>query len=161
MAKIKRQFMAHYIDASLTSTATYTRLGKDLEEYNVEMNAEVNSTQNILGETSKTISSYEAQASVEPFYADQDDPMFPKLQKIIDDRLVLDDLKTTVLDVHLWEEDEETPGTFVAYREDALIEIASYGGDSTGYQISFNVHNIGGRVKGTFVAATKTFTQDA
>ncbi|MFV0344210.1 MAG: hypothetical protein ACK5JH_15210 [Anaerocolumna sp.] len=160
MAKIERKYLAHMIDSSLTSTPAYTRLGKDLEEYNVEMNAEVNSTQNILGETSKTISSYEAQSSVEPFYADTTDLMYPKLQKMIDERLVLDDLKTTVLEVHLWEEDEETPGTFVAYREDALIEIASYGGDNTGYQISFNIHLIGGRVKGTYVTATKEFTPD-
>jgi hypothetical protein len=158
MAKIERKFLAHMIDSSLTLTPAYARLGKDLEEYNTEMNAEVNSTQNILGETSKSISSYEAQASVEPFYADKDDPMFPKLQLIIDERKVLDDLKTTVLEVHLWE--EITSGVFVAYREDALIEIASYGGDNTGYQISFNIHHIGGRVKGTYTAATKTFTPD-
>lgn len=160
MAKIQRRFMAHYIDASMTSTPAYVRLGKDLEELSVEMNAEVNSTQNILGETSKTISSYEVQASVEPFYADEDDPMFEKLQDIIDNRKTLDELKTTTVEVHLWEEEEDTPGSFVAYKEDALIEIASYGGDSTGYQISFNVHNIGNRVKGTFDIATKTFTAD-
>jgi hypothetical protein len=152
--------MAHYIDASLTSSATYARLGKDLEEYNVELNAEVNSTQNILGETSKTISSYEAQSSVEPFYADEDDPMFAKLQDIIDNRKTLDDLKTTTVEVHLWDEVEATPGSYVAYKEDALIEISSYGGDSTGYQIAFNVHNIGNRVKGKFAVATKAFTAD-
>ncbi|MGF7145296.1 hypothetical protein HNQ56_003737 [Anaerotaenia torta] len=160
MAKIKRQLMAHYIDASATGTPAYTRLGKDLEEYNVELNAEVNSAQNILGETSKTISSYEAQASVEPFYADEDDPMFTRLQKIIDDRQTLDDLKTTTVEVHLWEPITETPGSFAAYKEDALIEVSSYGGDSTGYQIAFNVHNIGNRVKGEFAVATKTFTAD-
>ena len=159
--KIERKFLAHFIDSSLTATPAYARLGKDLEELTIEMNAEVNSTQNILGETSKSISSYEAQSSVEPFYADPADPIHPRLQKIIDERLVLDNLKTTVLEVHLWEEDEETPGTFVAYREDALIEIASYGGDNTGYQISFNVHHVGNRVKGTFVASTKTFTAAA
>lgn len=160
MAKIERKWLAHMIDTSLTATPAYARMGKDLEEYNVEMNAAVDSKQNILGETSKTISSYEAQSSVEPFYADKDDLIFPKLQHIIDDRLVLDDLKTTVLEVHMWEEDEETPGTFEAYREDALVEIASYGGDSTGYQISYNIHHIGNRVKGTYVASTKTFTPD-
>jgi hypothetical protein len=152
--------MAHYIDASLIAPAAYTRLGKDLEEYNVELNAEVNSTQNILGETSKTISSYEAQSSVEPFYADEDDPMFTKLQDIIDNRKTLDDLKTTTVEVHLWDEVEATPGSYVAYKEDALIEISSYGGDSTGYQIAFNVHNIGNRVKGKFAVATKAFTAD-
>lgn len=41
--KIKRKFMAHYIDSALPSAskAEYSRLGKDLEEYTVEMNANV------------------------------------------------------------------------------------------------------------------------
>lgn len=160
MAKIQRKYMVHYVDASMTSTPAYARLGTDLEELNVEMNAEVNSTQNILGETSKTISSYEVQTSVEPFYADEDDPIFPKLQDIIDNRKTLDELKTTTVEVHLWEPVEGTPGSYEAYREDTLIEIVSYGGDSTGYQISFNVHNIGNRVKGVFAQATKAFTPD-
>ena len=158
--KIARKLMAHFIDSSLTSTAAHTRLGKDLEEFNIEMNANVESSPNILGETSKRIDSYEPQSSVEPFYADEDDPMFPKLQDIIDKRKTLDDLKTTTIEVHLWEQDETTTGSYVAYKEDALIEIGSYGGDSTGYQISFNVHNIGNRVKGLFVLSTKTFTPD-
>lgn len=158
MGKIERKFLAHFIDASLTATPAYARLGDDLEEFNVEMNAEVTSTQNILGRTSKNISSYEPQSSVEPFYANPDDPIYPKLQKIIDERLVLDDLKSTAIEVHSWEEDEENPGTFVAYKEDVLIEIASYGGPSTGYQITFNIHYIGNRVKGTFNATSNTFT---
>lgn len=161
MGKIQRKYMAHFIDASTTGTPSYVRLGKDLEEYNVEMNAEVNSSPNILGETSKSISSYEPQASVEPYYADEDDPMFERLQKIIDERLTLDDLKTTTVEVHLWEQVGSSNNSYVAYREDALIEVSSYGGDTTGYQIAFNIHNIGNRVKGIFDISTKTFTADS
>ena len=49
--KIKRKFMAHYIDAALPSAskAEYSRLGKDLEEYVVEMNANVDTRNNIWG----------------------------------------------------------------------------------------------------------------
>ena len=46
----------------------------------------------------------------------------------------------------------------MAYREDAIIEVVSYGGDTTGYQIPFNLHHVGNRVKGTFNIASKTFT---
>ena len=48
----------------------------------------------------------------------------------------------------------------MAYREEVIIEVSSYGGDTTGYQIPFNVHHTGNRVKGKFVLATKTFTAD-
>lgn len=159
--KIKRKFMAHFIDAALSaeSTPSFVRLGKDLEEYNVEMNANVETKNNILGETSVSLDSYQPQASVEPYYAEIGDPMFERLQKIVDERQTLDDLKTSVVEVHLWEEGT-TEGAYVAYREEAIIEVSSYGGDTTGYQIPFNVHHTGSRVKGSFDLKTKTFTPD-
>jgi len=159
--KIKRKYMAHYIDASSTpDTPSYVRLGSDLEEYTVEMNANVETKQNILGENSTNIDGYEPQASVEPYYAVVGDPLHTRLQKIVDERQTLDDLKTSTIEVHLWEEDTVTTGSFVAYKEDAIIEVVSYGGDTTGYQIPFNIHNVGNRVKGLFALATKTFTPD-
>lgn len=159
--KIKRKYMAHYIDSAIAAPAVYNRLGTDLEEFVIEMNANVESKNNILGETSKSIDSYEPQASVEPYYAVVGDPLFARLQNIADKRLTLDDLKTTTVEVHLWEEDATTSGSFVAYREDAIIEVVSYGGDATGLQIPFNIHNTGNRVKGLFDLASKAFTPDA
>lgn len=161
MSKIERKYMAHYIDASTTGTPNYVRLGQDLEEYNVEMNANVETKRNILGNVSTIIDGYEPQANVEPYYADDDDPMFERLQKIVDERLTLDKVKTTVVEVHLWEPVEGSVNAFVAYREDAIIEVSSYGGDTTGYQIPFNLHHIGNRVKGTFNVTTRTFTADS
>ena len=158
--KIKRKYMAHYIDSSIVpASPVYNRLGADLEEYTVEMNANVNTTQNILGESATSIDGYEPQASVEPYYAVVGDAMHTRLQKIVDERQTLDDLKTSTVEVHLWETGVPE-GSFVAYKEDAIIEVVSYGGDTTGYQIPFNVHNVGNRVKGKFVLETKTFTPD-
>ena len=162
--KIKRKFMAHYIDAAApgagSEAAKYVRLGKDLEEFNVEMNANVETKNNILGETSVNLDSYQPQASAEPYYAEIGDPLFERLQAIIDERQTLDDLKTSVVEVHLWDEDESKTGSYVAYKEDAIIEVSSYGGDTTGYQIPFNVHHTGNRVKGLFTLATKAFVED-
>jgi nucleoid-associated protein YejK len=53
----------------------------------------------------------------------------------------------------------EQSGSYPAYKETVIVEIVSYGGDTTGYQIAFNVHYQGDRVKGTFDPATKTFTE--
>lgn len=159
--KIKRQFMANFIDAALPSAAKpeYVRLGADLEEYSVELNANVTPKNNILGETSVILDSYQPQASVKPYYAEAGSPLFTRLQGIVDDRQTLDELKTSVVEVHLWE--TPTTGKYVAYREGAVIEVVSYGGDTTGYQIPFNLHHTGGRVKGTFDLTTKTFTADS
>lgn len=162
--KIKRKFMAHYVNVAAPSAAAaaYSRLGKDLEEYNVEMNANVETKNNILGEASVTLDSYQPQASVEPYYAVVGDALFERLQAIVDERQTLDDLKTDVVEVHLWEPASTTEGntSFVAYCEEAIIEVSSYGGDTTGYQIPFNLHHTGSRVKGVFDVNSKTFTPD-
>lgn len=160
MAKIERKMMAHYIDGSMTVTPAYYRLGQDLEEFNVDMNAEFESTKNILGASSTQMKGYDPQSTVSPYYAIEGDGIFEKLQNIIDTRATGDATSTTTVEVHLWDEVEASPGTYVAYREAATIVVNSYGGDTAGYQIEFDVKYNGSRTKGTFVLATKTFTAD-
>lgn len=157
MAKIERKLMAHYINTDTTgSTPDYVRLGQDLEEYSPEMSAEVETKKNILGQTSILISGYEKTADVKPYYAEKGDKLFERLQAIIDGDLILDDLKTDVVEVKLWE--TATEGTYPAIKEEAYIEVSSYGGDTTGYQIPFTLHYTGVKVKGTFNVTTNTFT---
>ena len=158
--KIERKYMAHYLNAAFnTETPSYVRLGADLEEYSPELSANVEKKSNILGQTSVTIDSYQKQGEVSPYYAEKGDPLFEKLQAIIDGDLVREDLKTDIVEVKLW--GEETSGAFPAVREECYIEVSSYGGDTTGYQIPFNVHYTGVKTKGTFNPATKAFTAGA
>ena len=159
MGKIERKYLAHFINAGASGAeqAVYERLGKDLEEFSPELSAQVETKKNILGQSSIVISGYEKTASVEPFYAEAGSALFERLQNIIDESLVLDALKTDVVEVKLW---EATDGTvYPAIREEAYIEVTSYGGDTTGYQIPFTLHFTGNKVKGTFDVSTKTFTQ--
>lgn len=156
--KIERKYMAHYLNAAFGSgDASYTRLGSDLEEYSPELTANVEKKSNIVGETTVTINGYQKQGEVSPYYAEPGDPLFERLQAIIDGDLVLDDLKTDIVEVKLW--DKDTAGAYPAVREECYIEVVSYGGDTTGYQIPFNVHYTGVKTKGTFDPATKKFTQ--
>lgn len=156
--KIERKYLAHYIDAAPLSgsDAMYERLGKDLEEFRAEMSAQVDTKKNILGETSVVISGYDKTAAVEPYYAQTGSALFERLQDIIDNNRVLDDLKVNVVEVKLWEAESE--GVYPAVREEAFVEVTSYGGDTAGYQIPFTIHYTGTKVKGTFNVSTKTFT---
>ena len=156
MAKIERKYMAHFINATKDDAAVYERLGQDLEEFSPEMAAQVETKKNILGESAILISGYEKTAAVEPFYAQEGSQLFNRLQEIIDGDLVLDDLKADVVDVKLWEGDDS--GAYPAVKETVYIEVTSYGGDTTGYQIPFTIHYTGEKVKGTFNVSTKTFT---
>lgn len=157
--KTERKYMAHLINSTPGEvTPSWERIGADLEELNIEMNAEVETKSNILGETSVKLAGYQPQASIEPYYADPATTLSKLVQGIVDGRKMLDEAKTDVLEVHLWEGDSDSAR--VAYKESAIIEIVSYGGDTTGYQIPFNLHYLGDRVKGTYDLTTKTFTPD-
>ena len=159
MGKIERKYLAHFINtaapAAPAAEPVYERLGKDLEEYSPELAAEVETKENIIGETTVSIHGYKKTGSVEPFYADKNSALFPRLQAIIDDSLILDDLMTDVVEVKLWEGEGTS---YPAIKEVAYIEVSRYGGDNTGYQIPFTLHYTGIKTKGTFDIKTKTFT---
>ena len=155
MAKIERKYLAHFIDVDADGKGVYERLGKDLEEYTTQMSAQVDTKKNILGESSVRISGYEKTAAVEPYYAEAGTGLFQRLQQIIDEGMVLDQLKTYVVEVKLWEQEED--GSFPAIREEVYLEVTGYGGDTTGYQIPFTLHYTGAKQKGRFHVADKTF----
>ena len=153
MAKIERKYMAHFLEVG----QEYVRLGRDLEEYSPELSAQVEKTKNILGQTSVAITGYEKTGSVEPYFAEAGDPLFEKLQAIIDGDLVLENCRAAIVEVKLWEGE----GTqYPAIREECYLEVNSYGGDTQGYQIPFTVHYTGSKESGTFDIATQTFTRD-
>lgn len=155
MGKLERKYLAHYIDATFNGTTpNYVRLGKDLEEYNDELNPDVEVKKNILGEQSVNHNGYEVQSDVDPFYAYEDDPLFTKLASIANGRLQGDATMTTKVDVLF-----DAEGTVVwAYREDVSVIPNTLGGDTSGVQIPFTIYNAGNRTAGTWDAQTKTFT---
>ena len=155
MAKIERKYLAHYLDASFGGeTTNYVRLGKFLEEYQEELNPDVEIQKNILGEQSVQHNGYEVQSDVDPYYAEEGDPLFERLSEIANERLTGDDCKTTKIDVLLNSSGEVE----WAYREDVYIVPNSVGGDTSGVQIPFTIYNAGNRTSGTFDLTTKKFT---
>lgn len=155
-AKYERKYLGHFIDAAFSSASpSYVRLGKDLEEYAIELNPDVESKTNILGESSTNLKGYSPEGSVDPFYAYKGDPLFEQLAKIANERATGADCQTTVVDVLL-----DADGTVEwAYREKVIVVPQSIGG-SDGIQIPFNIHYNGERTKGTFDLTSKQFTAD-
>lgn len=156
----ERKYLAHYIDSAFSATAPeYVRLGKDLEEYNVELNPDVEIKKNILGENSVVVNGYEVSSSVDPFYYDYDESLSEKVMDIAMERRTGNACKTTVVDVLLKPgEGDAAPTTVWAYCEDCAVVPERYGGDTSGIQVPFTIHRDGNRKKGTFDIATKKFT---
>lgn len=159
MARVKRKDFQSFIDANPLAGPEYEVLGADLEELLIEMNKEVSTVNNILGESSIRITNGNKQASVEPYYADTSSSLFDFLQTAIDLDQELDDLKTSVVEVKLYEAvDTGLTDNYPAFKEVVYVEPTSYGGDTEGYGIPFNVHFTGERTEGGFDPATKLFT---
>ncbi len=160
---IERKYLAHYVDAAFDTTyasSEYVRLGKDLEEYSVELNPDVSTSQNILGESSVKVNGYEVSSNADPFYYDYDEALSEKVMDIAMNRTTGDGCKTTTVDVLLkpGASADDTPTVVWAYREDCYIVPQSVGGDTSGVQVPFAIHRAGNRVKGTFDLSTKKFT---
>lgn len=156
--KIARKYMAHFVDANFgEQTPSWARLGKDLEEFNVELNPDTENSKNILGETTFKHNGYEASSEADPYYCYVGDPLFERLQLICDERIDDSRCYTESLEVHLWDGDEDSG--FKAYKQKCAIVPTSYGGDTSGYQIPFTVNYMGERVKGLYNAKTKQFVE--
>lgn len=155
--KIERKLLAHFIEVPGASVVC-TRLGEGIEEMQVSMGANVVKKTDITGVTDVSIDKYETTQEVTPYMAREGDPLFNWLQSIIDERKTLDDLNTNVVDVKLWE--AQVNGKYPATREKCVVEVTSYGGNTEGYQIPFNVHRTGERESGMFDMVSKTFVPD-
>lgn len=155
--KYERKYLAHYIDSAFNAaTPSYTRLGKDLEDYSINLNPDVESKKNILGESTTNVKGYSPQGSIETYYAYKGDPLYERLLEITNERSTGSKLATTVVDVIV----DSDGNVESAYREDAIIVPQSIGG-SDGIQIPFEIYYNGNRTVGNFDVTTKKFTPSA
>lgn len=162
---IERKYLFHFIDSAFnkntsedgtppTGTA-YVRLGKYLEAYNEELNPQTNVFANILGEQMVIHTGYQVQSTAEPYYAEENDPLWEQLQTIANERLTGDGCETTRIDGLM-----DSTGTVVwAYMENCKVIPNSLGGDTSGVQIPFQVINCGNRHRVNFNVSTKTATK--
>ena len=156
--KLTRGAHLFYIDTSFgTGTTSWYLVGKDIEEMSVDLGADTEIVKNILDETSVRHNGYEPTIDADPFYADPDDALYPKLKDIAMNRKKGDDCKTKYLEV-IVEDTEATSHS--AWQEDCYIVPQSVGGDTSGFQIPFQVLPAGNRQAGSATLANKvpTFT---
>lgn len=161
--KAERKYLAHYLDSAFDTTyaaPSYVRLGKDLEEFSIELSPDVETTKNILGENSVKHNGYEATSTADPVYYEYDDALTEKVMEIAMLRKSGDECKTSYVEVLLKPGDDGAEPTVIrAVREDVYVIPTSYGGDTSGVQVPFEIRFAGNRKEGTFDITTKTFTE--
>lgn len=163
--KAERKYLAHYVDAAMDMTyagTNYVRLGKDLDTFNVDLSPDVETSKNILGENSVKHNGYEPTSSADPVYFEYDDALTEKLMEIAMLRKSGDECKTSYVEVLLKPgEGDGAPTVIRAVREDVVLIPTSYGGDTSGVQVPFELRFAGNRVEGSFDISTKKFTANS
>ncbi len=137
---------------------SYEIIGKDIEEAGISPSASVESKQNILGETSVILDSYEKTTDLDPIYVEGGNKFSERLDEIEEKELTLDEAKGTFLTVKTYK--SSGAGKYVAWEQDAVVELTNFGGDTKGVSAPCTLHWCGPRTFGTFDPASKTFTPD-
>ena len=153
--KLNREALAHYLDTAWNkkvtdaSKATFEIIGTDIEDLSVDLSSDVSQTKNILGQTRTVDNGYTPSMDADPFYANTDSLIYPKLRDICMERKKGDDCKTLLLDVIVEDTEAET---HLAYVREVMVKPTSYGGGTEGFNIPFNVSEDGAWIKGTVTA---------
>ena len=152
MGKLEREALANYLDTTWKmkpDTAEWEVLGDDIEEMSVELNPDTEQKKTILGKTRTTDNGYQPSMSADPYYADPTKKIYPQIRDIALDRLKGDACRTLMLEVIV----EDTAALkHLAYVQEVMVKPQSYGGDTSGVNIPFDVTDDGERKKGYVTA---------
>lgn len=155
MAKAKRKQRILFFVNKEGNTTTYEAIGKDNEDLSRELNNEVESKENVLGETTTDITKAPQVTTVDPIYYRDDSALGKKLKNIEWNDLDGDDLVEEFMEV---DETEEAEGEYNAFIQQGAIDLKSVGGDTKGIAYPFDINWIGAKTYGTFNPSTKVFT---
>ena len=148
MPKLNREALAHYIDTTFKrkiESAEWEIIGEDIEEMSVEMNPDMETVKNILGQTKTKDNGYEPSMDADPYYADTDSKLYKPLRDIALERKKGADCQTLMLEVIVEDTDAQNHLAFV---QEVLVKPNSYGGGTEGVNIPFTVSEDGNRTKG-------------
>lgn len=152
MGKLEREALAHYLDTTWKmkpDTAEWEVLGDDIEEMSVELNPDTEQKKTILGKTRTTDNGYQPSMSADPYYADPTKKIYPQIRDIALDRLKGDACRTLMLEVIV---EDTAAQKHLAYVQEVMVKPQSYGGDTSGVNIPFDVTDDGERKKGYVTA---------
>lgn len=152
--KAKRKELAFFYKTE----DTLEIIDKGIEEASISPSAEIESVTDILGNTETTLSSYEKTTDLDPIYLEGGNKFSEWLDTLEETDAILDDAVGTFVVVKLYKTTEETK--YVAWEQQAVVELTGFGGDTKGVNLPCTLHWIGERTMGTFNLSTKQFTAD-
>ena len=157
MGTVKRSQFATFMNVAPESTADYKQIGDGITSAVVNYNPQV-LEETYIHQDSGTVEveSYRPNMPIEATAKSGDD-VFDFVDALRQARAVLDDAKTDIVMVYLY----ETPSgsEYPAEKQYVSIQIDSFGGDGgSSTKINYTINFIGDPIYGTFNPTTKAFT---
>ena len=139
-----------------TTEPNWVPFGEDNDELTRELNNEVDSKKNVLGKTKVTHTSGAQTTEIDPVAIKGNDELSAILYMMFKYNLTGDKAKLQCCEVTL--ADEESEGVYGAFTESAVVDLKSWGGDTTKLNGPITLNWLNDRVHGTFNVTGKKFT---
>lgn len=136
----------------------YTCLGKDSDDLSIDLNPDVETKKNVLGETTTDNNGYTPSMSHD-YIARTEDAIYEHIQYIADN-LAVDDEHTSAtmivatLDIEVKDTGEKT-ATGKGYKVPVTVTVDNDGGSTAGYSLPFTINENGARVQGAVTVENK------
>ena len=135
---------------------TWVPIGEDNDEITRTMNNEIDATKNVLGKTNIDHSPGAQVTEIDPIAIRGNDALSSILYMInkydlTGDKAVLQCMEVTLAD-------KQTDGSYGAFIESAIVDLTSWGGDTTKLNAPISLNWKGDKVHGTYSPSTGEFT---
>lgn len=160
MGKIKRSKFATFLNTGTAASPAWSLVGDGVTSMTVSYNPQTSDETYIHQDSGTTdVESYKPTSSV-PMTAVQGDPVFDYVDGLRKKRAVLDEARSQVCLVYLYE--SASGGAYPAEKNTCSIQIDDFGGEGGGSNvINFTINFVGDPVAGDFNPSTKEFSVDA
>lgn len=138
-------------------TPEWVPFGEDNDEITRELNNEVDAKKNVLGTTNIDHSTGPQTTEIDPVAIRANDVLSKILYLMYKYGLVGDKATLQCMEVTL--ADKQSDGVYGAFTESAVVDLKSWGGDTTKLNSPVTLNWKGDKVHGTFSTTTKAFTK--
>ena len=135
---------------------TWVPFGEDNEEITRSLNNETEAKKNVLGKTNISHTSGAQTTEIDPIAIKSNDTLSYVLYLMFKYNLTGDKAKLQCMEVTL--ADKDTDGSYGAFTEDAIVDLKSWGGDTTKINGPITLNWVGNKEHGKFNPTSKKFT---
>lgn len=132
-------------------------IGKGIEEMSIEQGAEVDTVNDVCGNSETSLDSYQKTTNLEPIYIVGGNKFSELLDDIEEYEKIGDEVEAEFIWAKMYKK-AGAEGSYAAWKQTAVIELTSFGGNTKGVGAPCTLHWIGERTHGTFDPKAKTFT---